>query len=251
MSVTAILLFGSLARGDQSERSDTDLLMITGEDETRHISVGYLSMFLYPWHRLKLDAQDGDLFVCHLVYEAKAIFDPDGHLLKLRGAFQLRSEYRREIAQATDLGWFLARFGGGLNSALQVKRTLWCIRTILIARSAERGAPVFAPKVLADQSTSTFARGFLTRRHERWSAEAVRHCLSLFLEEETTPEPFHKQADRAAFVKRFSVTDFEQGGTANPETGSEKPSRISISSGPATCRCWYGRYLSLPWCRRS
>jgi predicted nucleotidyltransferase len=206
MSITAILLFGSLARADQSEGSDTDLLMITGDDETRHLSVGHLSMFLYPWRRLKLDAQDGDLFVCHLVREAKAIFDPDGYLLKLREAFQLRSDYRREIAQATDLGWFLTRFGGGLNSALQAKRTLWCIRMILIARSAESGDPAFAPKILADQSKSTFARELITRRHERWSDEAMRHSLRQFLEEEATTEPFHKQADQATFIKRFTWT---------------------------------------------
>jgi len=206
MSVAAILLFGSHARADQSEGSDTDLLLITADDETRHVSVGHLSMFLYPWPRLKLDAQDGDLFVCHLVREAKAIFDPDGYLLELREAFHLRSDYRREIAQATDLGWFLARFGGGLNSVLQAKRTLWCIRTILIARSAESGDPVFAPKILADQSASTFARELLTRRRDRWGDEAARHCLRLFLEEKTTPEFFHKHADRAAFIKRFTWT---------------------------------------------
>jgi predicted nucleotidyltransferase len=206
MPVAAILLFGSLARADQSEGSDTDLLMITADEETRHVSVGSLSMFQYPWLRLKLDAQSGDLFVCHLVREAKAIYDPDGYLLKLREAFQLRSNYQREIAQATDLGWFLARFGGGLNTALQTKRTIWCIRTILIARSAESGDPVFAPKILADKTTSAFARELLSRRHDRWGDEAMRHCLRLFLEEETTPEPFYKHADRVAFIERFTWT---------------------------------------------
>jgi predicted nucleotidyltransferase len=206
MSVAAIILFGSLARADQSEGSDTDLLLITADGETRHVSVGHLSMFLYPWPRLKLDAQDGDLFVCHLVREAKVIFDPDGYLLKLKGAFQLRSDYRRDIAQATDLGWFLTRFGSGLNSTLQAKRTLWCVRTILIARSAESGDPIFAPKMLADRSRSEFARELLTKRHDRWSDKAMRHCLRLFLEEDTTTEPFHKHADRAAFIERFTGT---------------------------------------------
>lgn len=206
MSIAAILLFGSLARADQSEGSDTDLLLITADDETRHLSVGHLSMFLYPWFQLKLDAENGDLFVCHLVREAKAIFDPDGYLLQLREAFQLRSDYRREIAQAMDLGWFIARFGDELNSALQAKRTLWCIRTILIARSAEQGDPVFAPRILADRSTSTFARKLLTKRRDRWSDEAMRQCLRLFLEKETTPATFHKHADRVAFIERFTST---------------------------------------------
>ena len=57
-----------------------------------------------------------------------------------------------EIAHATDLGWYLAKFGDELNSDLQVKRSLWCIRTILIARSAERRDPIFAPQLLAEQT---------------------------------------------------------------------------------------------------
>jgi predicted nucleotidyltransferase len=206
MKVAAILVFGSSARADQTEGSDTDLLIINDGDETRHMSVAHVSIFLYPWLRLKLDAQNGDLFACHLVREAKAIFDPDDYLSKLRETFRLKPDYGREISRAIDLGWFLVRFGSRLNSALQAKRALWCIRTILIARSAERGAPVFAPKLLADQSRSTFARDLLVRRHDRWRDEDMRDCLRLFLRDETTPEPFHEHADHAEFIERFSLT---------------------------------------------
>lgn len=204
MSITAILLFGSLARADQSEGSDTDLLMITTDTQTHHVSVGKVSMFLYPWLQLKQEAQQGNLFVCHIIREAKAIFDPDGYLSRLKEAFQLRTNYGNEISQATDLGWFLVRFGSELNSALEAKRTLWCIRTILIARSAETGHPVFSPKILADQSASKFAKELLARRHARQSDEAMRHCLRLFLEEQETPEPLHTDGDYAAFVQRFA-----------------------------------------------
>jgi len=206
MSVAAILLFGSLARADQSEGSDTDLLMITADIQTRHVTVGGVSLFLYPWLQLKSNAEDGDLFACHLARESKALFDPDGYLSKLKKAFRLRSDYQREIVQATDLGWFLARFGGELNPALEAKRALWCVRTILIARSAERGDPIFSPKMLADQTTSTFAREILARRHGRWNSATLRDHLRSYLEGETSPEPFHQDADRNAFIERFSLT---------------------------------------------
>jgi predicted nucleotidyltransferase len=85
MAVAATLLFGSLARADHSEGSDTDLLMISLDEDMRQISVGHLSLFLYPWHRLQQDARDGDLFVCHLVREAKPLIDPDNYLPKLQG----------------------------------------------------------------------------------------------------------------------------------------------------------------------
>jgi len=203
MSVTAILLFGSLARGDEAEGSDTDLLMINTDDETRHISRGRLSMFLYPWPRLRRDGKSGDLFVCHLVREAKVIFDPKDYLSRLKQVFRLRSSYASEVKQATDLGWFLVRFGGTLNPDLQAKRTLWCIRTILIARSAELRDPVFAPQLLAQRTKSEAARGLLRERHNRRDPDALSHSLREFLEEETSSESFYEEADYAAFRRRF------------------------------------------------
>lgn len=206
MSVVATLLFGSVARSDQEERSDTDLLMVNLNDETRHISVGHASIFLYPWLRLKLDAKQGDLFACHLAYEAKAIIDPQGYLLKLKKSFRFKSDYQSEIARASEFGWFLARFGEGLNSSLQAKRILWCVRTILIARSAELRNPVFAPRLLAAHAKSGAARELLSNRHGRRDDATLRHLLRLFLMEETKVESFHKQAGRAAFARRFKET---------------------------------------------
>ena len=206
MAVVATLLFGSLARADQSEGSDTDLLMVNLDDETRHVSVGHLSLFLYPWRKLEHDARDGDLFVCHLAREAKPLLDPDGYLQKLKELFRFRSDYVAEITRATELGWYLARFGEELNSHLQAKRTLWCIRTILIARSAERHDPIFAPRLLAEQTRSVAGRDLLTRRHEARDHAEVRRSLRLFLEEETTSDPFNELADRSAFIERFRTT---------------------------------------------
>ena len=206
MLVVATLLFGSHARADHSEGSDTDLLMVNLDDETRHVSVGHVSLFLYPWRKLERDARNGDLFVCHLVHEAKPLFDPDGYLPKLSDAFQFRSGYAAEIARATDLGWYLARFGDELNSHLQAKRALWCIRTILIARSAERRDPVFAPQLLAEQIRSVAGRDILIRRHDARDHARVRQCLRIFLDEETTFDPFYELASRSAFVERFKVS---------------------------------------------
>ena len=206
MPAVAILLFGSLARADQSKKSDTDLLIVTLNDETRHVSFGHLSFFIYPWSILEANARNGDLFVSHLVQEAKPLFDPDGYLLKLKEAFRFRSDYRIEIAHATDLGWYLTRYGDDLNSHLQVKRALWCIRTILIARGAERRAPVFAPQLLAKQTRSTAGRDLLTHRHSINDKVKVRNSLRLFLEKEKILDPFNEQADRHTFVERFRTT---------------------------------------------
>ena len=206
MPIAAILLFGSLARGDQAEGSDTDILMISDDATGRHISAGHLSMFFYPWSQLVADARDGNLFVCHLVRKSKPIFDPDDYLPKLGNAFELRKNYDREISQAADLGWFLIRFSQELNPALLAKRIIWCVRTILIARSAEANDPVFAPAALADRSKSAAARELLSERHNRFD-EAVTLCrFRRFLVEETLLDPFHQQANRAEFIERFDNT---------------------------------------------
>ena len=122
---------------------------------------------------------------------------------------QFRADYAAEIAHATDLGWYLARFGEELNAHLCAKRALWCIRTILIARGAERGHPIFAPQLLAEQTRSAAGRNLLTRRHSARDGVEVRQSLRLFLEEETTSDVFSKQADRSTFIERFRATSNE------------------------------------------
>lgn len=206
MAIAASLLFGSLARTDHGEGSDTDLLMINLEDETRHVSVGHLSLFIYPWRRLEKDAQSGDLFTCHLVQEAKALVDPDDYLAQLRRSFRFRQSYQEEIERASDLGWYLVMFGHELNSSLLAKRVLWCVRTVLIARSVEQRAPVFAPPELANQTRSQPARDLLTRRHHQRDDDSLRQALRAFLETELPSPPPPISADRSMFLAQFLKT---------------------------------------------
>lgn len=206
MAIAATLLFGSLARADHAEGSDTDLLMIDLENETRHVSVGHLSLFIYPWHQLEHDARLGDLFVCHLVHEAKPLVDPDDYLVRLKQAFSFRASYQDDIQRAADFGWYLVLFGDDLNSALLAKRVLWCVRTILMARSAERRAPVFAPHLLAEETRSEAAREILLRRHDQRDGPSIRRLLRSFLKEEVPPLDDSGGPNRAEFLERFMVT---------------------------------------------
>lgn len=181
--VSAILLFGSRAREDNSRGSDTDLLLISPPGTPQHKSIGHLSMFFYPWEKLKADARDGDLFVCHIVREAKPVFDPLGQLDQLRSQFRLRTNYAREIGHARDLGWFLDRHAGALNSNVVVRRMVWCIRTILIARLAESGTPVFAPLELARAAPAS-AADLLADRHQRRLDVTMRQRFRQYMMQE-------------------------------------------------------------------
>ena len=203
--ISAILLFGSRAREDNRRGSDTDLLLIAPPGSPRHKSIGHLSMFFYPWDKLIEDARDGDLFVCHIVREAKPVFDPLGQLEQLRDAFRLRTSYSREIAQARDLGWLLDRHAAALSPGLVVRRMIWCVRTILIARRAERGTPVFAPAELADGVPDS-ASELLANRHQRRLDVAIRQRFRHFMTQEGGLPPLPPEATAEDYRALFART---------------------------------------------
>lgn len=185
--VSAILLFGSRAREDSSRGSDTDLLLVSPSGTPKHKSIGHLSMFFYPWDKLQADARDGDLFVCHIVREAKPVFDPLNQLDQLRSQFKLRTSYAREITHARDLGWFLDRHGSALNSNIVVRRMVWCVRTILIAQLAERGRPVFAPLELAMAAPASAADLLADRHHRRLDVAMRQRFRQYMMQENGSP----------------------------------------------------------------
>jgi len=150
MTISAVALFGSRARGDQTPASDTDLLLVsTDRGPPLHTGMGQVSLSTYGFADLVQKAEDGDLFVWHCLFEGRAIHDPEHLFDDLRARFRLRTSYAREIGHGAAVGWLLARFGQSMNnSALAARRATWAVRTILIARSAEAGGPKFAAQEL-------------------------------------------------------------------------------------------------------
>jgi predicted nucleotidyltransferase len=211
MTISAVALFGSRARGDHGEGSDVDLLFITAEQHPRHRMVSNLSLSLYPITTLLERAADGDLFICHLAYEAKPIYDPAGEFARVRAAFQFRDSYDREVRHASDLGWLLGRFADTLpNSSLANRRIAWCVRTILIARSAERRRPVFSPSELAKFSAdSTVANLILQKSSNAAPSKAVLELLRRFLQKwgAADPAPNARMADEYADLFRDAGND--------------------------------------------
>lgn len=224
LGVSAILLFGSRAREDNQRGSDTDLLLIAPQNMPRHKSIGHLSMFFYPWDKLVDDARTGDLFVCHIVREAKPVFDPLLQLDQLRSLFQLRASYAHEIQQARELGWFLDRYANELNAQVVVRRMIWCVRTILIARLAELGRPQFAPAELASVAPVSAAE-LLADRHHRRLDSGMRHRFRHFMIEEGGVPPLPGDATLEDYCALFVQTNNRvavqtiQSGTSRLEDG--------------------------------
>lgn len=207
MTISAMFLYGSHARGDEDIYSDTDLLLISRDDRPQHVQKGHLSTSIYPLDDLLNRAQQGDLFVCHIAREAKAIYDPSKQLELLRDHFFLRASYTQEITQASDLGWFIVDFGHESSfQSLLNRRIAWCVRTILIAKSAERKRPVFsAAELAAFAESSDVLKLIKNKETDRADPEAISMLRNFLLS--FGAKKFRRNATSyGSYVKHFSKT---------------------------------------------
>jgi hypothetical protein len=111
--------------------------------------MGDVSLFFYARDEVERRAADGDLFMWHVLFEGRAIYDPAGEIVRLRNGAHLRDAYATEFEQGAALGWMLARFSRLYSdNALAARRAAWAARTMLISRAAEAGKPVFSAAAL-------------------------------------------------------------------------------------------------------
>lgn len=205
MTAHAVLLFGSQARGDALPGSDVDVLLVTSEPRTRHVAMGTVSFYLYPWRQLLGAAERGDLFACHIGCEARALYDPDHRLRRLRDAFQFKPSYADEVARAGDLAWFIVRHASALRDAVVAKRSAWCVRTMLIARAAEQRRPIFAASELAAFSESATVGALIARKDQPSDAGRSVALLRSFLDQFGIPDPA-PDGDADAYRRIFRRT---------------------------------------------
>ena len=148
--VKALMLFGSAARGDNNDLSDTDLLAVTEGGVPYSLKNGTVEVQHIPVKSLTSMAISGDLFAIHLALEGKVIFDNDLVFRDFRENLRIRKSYTNEREKAGELGWFLQKFGKDYSNHLLVNRRIaWCVRTILISLLVEDGRFVFSPLGLA------------------------------------------------------------------------------------------------------
>ncbi|OOH80392.1 hypothetical protein BOW65_10965 [Pseudomonas koreensis] len=190
MAILALALYGSRARGDSNEHSDIDFFAITDDSDYKMMVTGNTNIACYPLSLAVERAKDGDLFVLHICLEAKELYSTNSELSDLRDLFQYKNDYEREISMASDLAWFLVESGSNFrNFTLLNKRIAWCVRTILIAKSAEARSAVFSSLELAKFSgTSRTAKLIQGKNETIFRPELIRE-LALFLQSFGKPKP--------------------------------------------------------------
>jgi hypothetical protein len=168
---------------------------------------GHLSTSFYSFEDLRSRAQNGDLFVSHIVRESIPIYDPASQLDMLRSEFSFRQSYGDEIQRATDLGWFLVEHGMSIgSSALVNKRIAWCVRTILISRSAETGIPVFSALGLAEFAKSKAVLTLVKNKDETIIAADMLRDLEGVLASFGGDRIFRSRGSYSDYRRRFDST---------------------------------------------
>src|SRR4051812_48262963 len=148
MAIIGLVLYGSRSRGDHDEHSDVDLLALTRGDTAPAAASGRLRLSRYPLDHVIARARAGDLFAWHLVCEGRVLYEREPAFARVVRAFRLRADYSREIALASDVGWLLVHHRERLPRLSP--RMAWCTHTMIVARAAAAGRPVFSAAGLAD-----------------------------------------------------------------------------------------------------
>jgi nucleotidyltransferase-like protein len=150
MPTVALVLYGSRARGEQTEQSDVDLLAVTRGEARGCYRRGRVSVTRYPFEHVVGRARAGDLFAYHIVSEGRVVYECEPVFQTIVGEFALRPDYSREIELASDVGWFLLHHRDRIVSAARFSAKLaWCTHTMLVARAAGQRRPVFSTAGLA------------------------------------------------------------------------------------------------------
>ena len=146
-SVTAVLLYGSCARGDSRPGSDVDLLIV-GELSIPIPKEKTISVTAYAESHLLAMAQTGSLFVLHLREEARILVDRRKVIPPILSAwkspnYDLLFEGMRAAASVLDVPT------GKVKAAVLRRVTLFVLRSVLYGECARRGTPTFAMSSVA------------------------------------------------------------------------------------------------------
>ena len=147
--VEAVILYGSRARSDGENNSDTDLLGISTEGKIRKpFDSRGISFHVYPLSWLLEQSGQGSLFLLHVTSEAVPVFDPRNLLEDIRNEFEFKLTYKNEIEIGSRIVVAVLNLTEAEFSDKMRARYFWGLRTVIMATAAEKRQPLFASKAL-------------------------------------------------------------------------------------------------------
>lgn len=176
-TVSAIVLYGSRARGDAVEGSDLDLLALVPTLQPT-ISAGAVSLSFYT--SAQLESGVGTLFGAHLKRDGEVLFDHDGCLtaaLSRMGQVDTTRLFRRALHLSqlfTTPERDLPKYLSGL-----LRQARYLLRSSLYAQAIASGAPCFSVREIAVRHDDPdLARLLASRQQGDPALEDYFACLS-------------------------------------------------------------------------
>jgi hypothetical protein len=150
-NAVALMLFGSLARGEGRVESDVDVLELVRSVKPPY-SRGRINFSPYTPEFLSVMARGSSLFVLHLICEGRVLRDPTG---ELRSALAQYVRPERHDALYAEMGEVLnglevLMHAGEEQPAGLMKALMFAVRSVVFARCADAGSPAFDLLTSAD-----------------------------------------------------------------------------------------------------
>lgn len=205
MSIKSLILFGSRARNDNTIKSDIDILAIHTQNYYKMIAYNKHNIVYYNSELLEERTKTGNLFCLHIYKEGKIIYDTNNVFKNIIEKFRYKENYQNEIIEASDLGWLLLKYKDKFDNYFYYNKKLaWCIRTILIAQSAEKRTPVFSTNDLVNFSNDEDVAKIISAKYsERYVGSNIRIMKSLLCRHAYTKPKWLKSIKTINEAKMF------------------------------------------------
>lgn len=147
--ITAMLIYGSQARGDATATSDLDLLALVPEQRPS-LHCGDISISFYT--NSQLETGIGTLFGTHLKRDSKILWDPDGTLMIIiskMGDLDTGRLFQRATSMSTIFttrNYDLPKYLEGLS-----KHARYLLRSCLYTQAIANGQPCFSVREIASR----------------------------------------------------------------------------------------------------